>query len=139
MPAGLTPQSSQVPMKPGEIYHLERVPSLHPGGPPKGRYVIIVTREEDIGLDRPIFVVACSASLTDSQQQTAVALPWSRHQSCSTGFKRACWAVPAWLLRVHPSDLGRQVGHVPSSKLNEILRRLPPDPADARDVPQDST
>lgn len=124
-------------MKAGEIYYLERVPSLHPGGLPKGRYVIIVTREEDIGFDRPIFVIACSASLTADQQQTAIALPWSRHQTCSTGFKRECWAVPAWQLRVHPSDLGRRVGHIPSSKLSEILRRLPPDPAEARIAPAD--
>ncbi len=136
MPAGLTP--SHVLMKPGDIYYLERVPSLHPSGPLKGRYVIIVTREEDIGLDRPIYAVACSATLTDSQQQNAVALPWSRHQSCSTGFKRACWAVPEWLLRVLPSDLGRQVGHVPSTRLAEIIRRLPPDPAAAMDAPADS-
>jgi len=125
-------------MKPGEIYHVERVPSLHLGGPPKGRYVIIVTREEDIGLDRPMYVVACSASLTVDQQRLGVALPWSRHQHCSTGFRNECWAMPGWLLRVHPSDLGRLVGRVPSSKLNEILRRLPPDPADAMDAPTDS-
>lgn len=114
-------------MKPGEIYHLEAVPSLSPGGAPKGRYVVVVTREEDVGLDQPIYVVACSASLMPDQQANAVALPWSR-QHCLTGFRRPCWAVPAWLLRVRPTDLGRFVGRVPSDKLEAIIRLLPPDP-----------
>jgi len=125
-------------MKPGEIYHLEGVPSLAPGGVSKGRYVVVVTRAEDIGLDQPIYVVACSASLTAEQQTRAIALPWSR-QHCSTGLRRPCWAVPAWLLRVKPTDLGRRVGRMPSDKLEAIIRLLPSDPGDGQSGPHSTT
>ena len=124
-------------MKPGKIYHLGAVPSLSPGGMPKGRYVVIITRQEDIGLDQPIYVVACSASLTPEQQARAVALPWSR-QHCSTGFRRPCWAVPAWLLRVRPADLGRCIGRIPLDRLEAIVRLLPDDPDETKDAFADS-
>jgi len=124
-------------MKPGEIYHLEGVPSLAPGGVPNGRHVVVVTRAEDIGLNERDYVVACSASLTVEQQAIGVALPWSR-QHCSTGFRRPCWAAPAWLLRARPADLGRCVGRIPLDRLEAIVRLLPDDPHEAKDAPADS-
>ena len=117
-------------MKPGEIYHLEEVDPMH-GGKPKGRFVIVVTPTEDIAMDLPLYVVACSSSIRDAQIESgrAVELPWSRQGMARTGFRRRTWAVPSWMLRVRPSQLGRRVGHLPSTKLRQIIENLPPDPA----------
>jgi hypothetical protein len=116
-------------VKPGNIHHLQEVEPLH-GGVPKGRYVVVVTRSEDIAMDLPLFVVACTASAKPEQIASgqAVPLPWSRQGTAGTGFRRPTWAVPAWLLRVRPSQLGRRVGHVPSNRLQQIIAKLPPDP-----------
>jgi len=117
-------------MRPGEIYHLTNVPGYH-GGAPKGRYVIIVTRSDDIGLDHPLYVVGCSASIRQAQIDAGetVPLPWSKQNVAATGFRRPTWAIPKWMLKVRPSQLGRCVGHVPSSKLDEIISKLPADPS----------
>lgn len=116
-------------VKPGEIYHLHDVEPLH-GGTPKGRYVVVVTRSEDLAMDLPLFVVACTASAKPDQIDAGrvVPLPWSRQGTAGTGFRRPAWAVPAWLIPVRPSQLGRRVGHIPSTKLQEIISKLPPDP-----------
>jgi hypothetical protein len=91
--------------------------------------VIIVTASEDIGFDEPIFAVACTASLRPGQSDEAVPLPWSRTGQAQTGFRRPAHAVPSWLLKIRPSQLGRKVGHIPTDKLQLILERLPPDPS----------
>lgn len=117
-------------MHPGEIYHLDNVPPPH-RGKPKGRYVVLVTQSQDVGLDEPVFVVACSASVLRQQQETSdvVALPWDTRGRARTGFRRQTWAIPAWMLKVRPSQLGRRIGRVPNDKLADILDRLPPDPS----------
>jgi hypothetical protein len=109
----------------GEIYHLDDATPLH-GGKPKGRYVVIVTAPDDIGLDHPIVVVACTSSPLPSS--VVVALPWSPVGMAATGFRRPTFAVPAWTLEVRPSQLGRRVGHLPSDKLRMIIDLLPADP-----------
>jgi len=112
-------------MKPGDIFRLESAPSLH-GGDPKGRYVVVVSA--DVFLDQPVFVVACSSTIRPEQEPECVALPWHRQGLARTGFRKPTWAVPRWLLKVRPSDLGRQVGDVPRDKLNAIIAMLPEDP-----------
>ncbi|MCH7547025.1 MAG: hypothetical protein IID30_11560 [Planctomycetes bacterium] len=116
-------------MKPGEIYHLEDAKPLH-GGKPKGRYVVIVTREDEIVLDNPIFVVACSSSARrgDFDLANLVALPWSKQGPVRTGFRKPTDAIPSWLLRVRPSQLGRKAGTIPKNKLQIIVELLPDDP-----------
>ncbi len=116
-------------MRPGEIYHLEEVDPIH-GGKPKGRYVVVVTDSGDIALDLPLYVVACTASAKPEQIEAgqAIELPWSRQGMARTGFRRRTWAIPAWMLRVRPSQLGRRAGHIPSTKLAEIISALPEDP-----------
>lgn len=113
-------------MRPGDVFHLSQVPALD-GGEPKGRYVIVVTAEEDIGLDKPIYVVACSASVLQTQGEV-VELPWHPLGQARTGFRRQTWAIPIWMLKVRPSQLGDYKGHIPHDKLAVIIDQLPLDP-----------
>lgn len=114
-------------MKSGEIYHLEEVEPLH-GGKPKGRYVVVITNPEEMSLDSPIYVVACSSTVKPAQIDAgeAVELPWSPQGAARTGFRRRTWAVPAWMLKVRPSQLGRCIGRIPATKLQDIIAQLPP-------------
>ena len=116
-------------MRTGEIHHLDNVPALH-GGSPKGRYVVVVTPEDEMILDRPIYVVACTASLRpDAITDSVVLLPWHAEGRVSTGFRRLTYALPEWLLKVRPSDLSQQrSGYLRSRELQAIIDRLPPDP-----------
>ena len=109
------------------MFYLSEVSAPH-GGEPKGRCVVVVTAKEDIGLDNPIFVVACTASVFPRNREV-VDLPWDRRGSARTGFRRPTWAVPAWMLKVRPSQLGAKKGHVPHGKLAAIIELLPPEPS----------
>lgn len=116
-------------MRLGDIYHLDEVKALH-GGSPKGRYVVIVTSQDEVILDNPIFVVACTASLLPAQvTDEVIAFPWHRDGMATTGFRRPTYAVPKWMLKVKPSDLAQhRTGYVNNKKLQAIIERLPKDP-----------
>ena len=117
-------------MRTGEIYHLDEVPALHRGRP-KGRYVVVVTPEDEMFLDKPIYVVACTTSLLPDQMTAddVVPLPWHRDGRAATGFRRRTWALPKWLLKVRPSDLSQQrTGYLYNRALQAIIDRLPQDP-----------
>ncbi len=93
--------------------------------------MVIVTRAQDIGFDEPLFVVACSASVRPDRliEGDLVPLPFDPQGRARTGFRRPTYAIPAWLLKVRPSQLGRRIGHIPSDKLAAIIDRLPADPS----------
>ena len=118
-------------MSPGGIYHVRDVKPLH-GGEPKGRYVVLITDAVDVLLDEPIAAVACTSSAHAEQIAAgeAIPLPWHHTGRVASGLRRPTWAVPRWMLLLRPSQLGRQVGHIPSSKLDQIIAALPEDPGE---------
>lgn len=69
----------------------------------------------------PIIVVACSATIAETEYDR-VRMPTSADTpTCKTGLNRPCWAVPRWFLAVEPGRLTEYKGAVGGRKLQEIF------------------
>lgn len=90
----------------------------------KSRPAVIVTPDEDIRADGPIWVVAISTQTDAAPIEVQVELPWHRAGHPKTGLKERCAAVCTSMEKVDVASIQECVGVVPGRQLLDILTRL---------------
>lgn len=89
------------------------------------RPVVVVTSTPDIEAGADLVGVAVTTARIDPTSELQVALPWDGQGRARTGLTRESAAVCDWLVRFAKEDAEFVSGHLRTSILAEILRRIP--------------
>lgn len=95
-----------------------------PRGHVKKRPVVVISADEDVLLDKPIFGVAVTTTYSEPPPANCVPLPWNVRGHPATRLRRRSAAVCDWLVSFRPSEVATLEGYVPARTLQAILRTV---------------
>jgi mRNA-degrading endonuclease toxin of MazEF toxin-antitoxin module len=91
----------------------------------KTRPVIILTPNDEIGIDQPLVVMAVTTTYPHPVPKDHVELPWNPDsRRVSTGLSRRSAAVVTWLDTAYADEVMEVIGTVPTKIINNIRERL---------------
>ena len=69
----------------------------------------------------PVTVVACSASVRESERDRIRLPSEADTPNCRTGLPRQCWAVPRWYFPVERNRLTDYRGYLSRQRLKDVI------------------
>jgi mRNA-degrading endonuclease toxin of MazEF toxin-antitoxin module len=90
----------------------------------KDRPCVVVSPDEDIALDAPVFVVAITSRQDHPVPVSYIKIPHDPAGHPITKLYVASWAVTDWVEKIMPDDIRRTSGNVPTTTLHWILGKL---------------
>jgi hypothetical protein len=95
-----------------------------PRGNAKERPLIILTETSEILHDEPVVAVAVTTAFPEPPPFEFVELPWAPQRHPATRLSRRSAAACRWLVELRPSQVLEIRGHLPTTHLLTILKRV---------------